>query len=71
MDLETSARLIAQSEELRKEAESLRRIERAYEQHKECAMILGNMRDCLLNEGFTKEEAYDLVKTFIAMGGNK
>ena len=69
--MEESKNLEQQAKELLREAKKVERIEKACEQSKEFAMILGNMRDCFLAEGFSAEESYDLLKTLITTGGIK
>lgn len=54
----------AEIKELKKEIAKFER----YEQYREAASDLAALRDSFINAGFTKAEAYELLKTTIANG---
>lgn len=64
----TSKELRAQAKSLLEEAETTERIESVYASAKEAAIGLGNMRDCLVNEGFTQDEAFELIRLLVQGG---
>lgn len=64
----TSKQLKTQAADLLEEAKTIEKIEVAYTRAKETAVTLGNLRDCLVNEGFTPEEAFTLVRTIVEGG---
>ena len=66
----TSDELRNQAEALLEEAKTVKRIEDSYASAKEAAIRLGNLRDCLMVEGFEPSEAFELLK-LIVMGGTK
>ena len=63
--------LTRQSEEILKQIHDVKSKERIEREAKEAAAPIVAFYRAFINEGFTEEQSFDLVKTAISMGGKK
>jgi hypothetical protein len=68
---ETTKELREQAQELMRMAREGEKREKLSEDAKDAAMGISALKDALVVEGFTQEQAFELVKLIIGMGGKK